>query len=129
MARKFKLEIDTPHGIFTRSATRPYMFAVVRTSARAAKDFANFNAADPTTEEGKRTIRWGKQGVSGRWIKDRGFAVTWHSDERTARNAARKPYMWDVSGCGPAEIYEVFEQDTSGPTDDGQAPRDEWSSL
>lgn len=101
MATKFKLKITTPHGEFTRTATRPYMFAVVRTSDRAERELATYQA-----ETDPQRLRWMRGGVGGRWIKDRGFAVTWHSDERTARNAAAKPYMWD-SKCGPAEIYPV----------------------
>ena len=96
MATKFKLKITTPHGEFTRVATRPYMFAVVRTSPRAMEAY-----------EGRGTRIRSACGVTQRWIKDRGFAVTWHSTEQAARGAAARPYMWDAKLCGAGTIYPV----------------------
>ena len=92
MAIKFKLKIATPHGEFTRTATRPYMFAVVRNSPRAQ---ATYN---------ERGTARRPSGVHARWIKDRGFAVTWHSTEQAARKAATSPYMWD----GSLDVVGVF---------------------
>jgi hypothetical protein len=94
----FNLKISTPHGDFTRKATKPYTHAVVRTSERAMESHIAISAgrANFTT------------GVQGRWHKDRGFAVTWHGSEQAARVAASKPYGWDRE-TGPAEVYEVTE--------------------
>jgi hypothetical protein len=55
----------------------------------------------------ERQLQITKTGVSARWVKDRGFAVTWHTSECLATSAASKPYLWDAKGCGPAEIYQV----------------------
>jgi hypothetical protein len=94
MATKFKLKITTPHGEFTRTATKAYTHAVVRTSERAHHAYEDIKG-------GKKT-----SGVQARWHKDRGFAVTWHGSEGAARAAASKPYMWDRA-TGPAEVYAV----------------------
>lgn len=91
---KFNLKITTPHGEFTRKATRAYTHAVVRLSPRAQEAFDNRGSA----------TRWTKSGVTGRWIKDRGYAVTWHSSEANAHKAAAAPYMWD----GSVEVVGVF---------------------
>ena len=86
------LKISTPHGEFTRSTASVYTHAVVRSCPRSAEEFEYFKAlTDP------REIRGAKQGVSGRWIKDRGYAVTWHKSEAAAQNAASGNYMWDHS--------------------------------
>jgi hypothetical protein len=83
----FNLKISTPHGEFTRKATRAYTHAVVRSCPRALEAFQNHTA------KGCKTYG----GVQGRWAKDRGFAVTWHGSEQAARNAAAGNYDWDHS--------------------------------
>jgi len=103
MATKFKLSISTPHGEFTRVSTTPYTHAVVRTCPRAAKSYELSKTAVPGSYEARNL----KSGVDARWVKDRGFAVTWHGSEAAARNAASKPYVWD-SATGPAEIFPVI---------------------
>jgi hypothetical protein len=88
----FNLKVSTPHGEFTRKATKAYTHVVVRKSERAMKSFN-----EPV---------WDSSGVQQRWQKDRGFAVTWHGSEGAARAAASKPYVWD-SKTGPAEVFAV----------------------
>lgn len=85
---KTKLTAVTPVGTFTRETFTPYTHIVVWRSERAAKAL---------TED-----RTG--GVAGRWAKDNGFGVTWHSSERAANNAAGGVYKWD----GRAELVGVF---------------------
>jgi len=93
MATKFNLKIETPVGTFTRKATRQYTHAVVHQSPRAMTEFLAMTSPDATEDQ----KRWAKSGVTGRWVKDRGYAVTWHSTEAAARKAAAAPYGWDGS--------------------------------
>jgi hypothetical protein len=44
-------------------------------------------------------------GVDARWIKDRGFAVTYHTSMRSAANAAKQKYNWDWK----AEVIGIYE--------------------
>ena len=91
MTTKRSLKITTPHGEFNRKTNTAYTHAVVRESIRAQQALTQTYTS----------------GVHGRWIKDRGFAVTWHGSEQAARNAAAKPYLWDattaVLGIFPVE--------------------------
>lgn len=80
-----KLSVETPHGVFTRTTTTPYTHVVVRSCERSQKVY---------DERGPKLY---SNGVTGRWIKDRGYAVTWHKSERAARDAAAKPYVWAAS--------------------------------
>lgn len=102
MATKFNLKIVTPHGEFTRKSTTAYTHAVVRTSQRAADCLAAYER----NKHDAAKVRYYKDGVQARWVKDRGFAVTWHGSEAAARNAASKPYLWDKE-TGLATVYEV----------------------
>lgn len=91
---KQTFKINTPQGEFTRtSSTLLYTHAVVRLSSRTREAFEN----------PRYTV-----GVHGRWIKDRGFAVTWHGSEQAARKAAATPYGYDhsatVLGIYPVEV-------------------------
>lgn len=81
------LIIKTPHGEFTRTTGTAYTHAVVRSCPRAMEAF------EASQNDPENTRRW-KGGVTGRWAKDRGFAVTWHKSEASARSAASKPYGW-----------------------------------
>ena len=75
--------------------------------ALAATLFASgASAQSASTDEGKRIIRWAKNGVDARWVKDRGFAVTWHGSEGAARKAAAAPYGWDRS-TGVVGVFPV----------------------
>jgi hypothetical protein len=93
MATKFNLKVSTPVGEFTRKATKPYSHVVVRVSPRA-KEFVETYAA-----RGRKP-----SGVDARWVKDRGYATTWHNTEAAARKAAAAPYVWD----GSVEVVGVF---------------------
>ena len=99
---KLNLKITTAHGTFTRSTATAYTHAVVRSSERAYGTYLPIANGTATPDQ----LRWAKSGVTARWIKDRGYAVTWHGSEQAARNAAAKPYFWD-SKTGPATIYPV----------------------
>src|SRR6185295_9082204 len=61
------LIVSTPVGPFNRKTDSRYTFVNVWASPRAAAV-----AASPNPYRG---------GVDGRWVKDRGFAVTWHGSE------------------------------------------------
>lgn len=95
MATKQTLKVVTAVGEFTRTTNTAYQFAVVRNSPRA-KDY--FDRVESGAAKADKT------GVTGRWLKDRGFAVTWHGSEAAARSAAAKPYDWDSK----AELIGVF---------------------
>jgi len=75
------LIVSTPVGPFNRKTDSRYTFVNVWASPRAAAV-----AASPNPYRG---------GVDGRWVKDRGFAVTWHGSEANARKAAAGGYQWD----------------------------------
>lgn len=91
---KTTLKVTTPVGEFTRATATAYTHAVVRKSPRAMGVFERAQAGGDVY----------KGGVQGRWIKDRGFAVTWHGSERAAKNAAAADYTWD----GQTEVVGVF---------------------
>lgn len=84
---KLSLQAVTPVGTFTRATDTPYTRIVVWRSERAAKALADNRTG----------------GVAGRWAKDLGYGVTWHSSERTAQNASAS-YKWD----GAATLVGVF---------------------
>ena len=100
---KLNLKITTAHGTFTRSTATAYTHAVVRSSRRANDCYLPIANGTATPDQ----LSWAKSGVTARWIKDRGYAVTWHGSEQAARNAAAKPYFWDattvVLGTFPVE--------------------------
>lgn len=105
MAKKHTLKINAgDHGEFTRTTASNYTHAVVRTSERAMNNYRPI--ADGTATE--REILWAKSGVTARWVKDRGYAVTWHGSKRAAEAAASKPYFWDnkttLVGIFPVEV-------------------------
>jgi len=81
MTIKRTLKITTPYGEFNRKTDTAYTHAVVRDCPRAHEALTDVRVF----------------GVSRRWKKDRGFAVTWHGSEQAARNAAAKDYMWGAS--------------------------------
>jgi hypothetical protein len=76
----------TPVGEFTRKTDSVYTYVNVWASPRAK---AAFDSA------AERTYR--PCGVDARWIKDRGYGVTWHYTEAAARAAAssKRGYQWD----------------------------------
>jgi methylmalonyl-CoA mutase cobalamin-binding subunit len=89
------IKVITPVGEFTRKTSTDYTHAVVRKSERARGVYEKFL----TTGEKSGS------GVDARWIKDRGFAVTYHTSERAARNAANQKYGWDSK----AEVIGIYE--------------------
>ncbi len=100
MTAKQTLMITTPVGAFTRMTNSPYTHAVVRTSPRAAEVFAEFEAGRVKD----------RSGVDGRWVKDRGYAVTWHMSEAAAKRAAEKGYTWDLH----TTVVGVYAVDAGG---------------
>jgi hypothetical protein len=91
---KKTLKATTPAGEFSRETATAYAFVVVRKSPRAAAFVESANS-------GAQVYRGG---VNGRWLKDRGYAVTWHGSEKAAKAAAGKPYDWDSK----TELVGVF---------------------
>lgn len=89
------LKITSPVGTFTRKTATNYTHAVVWNSPRAADTLARSEAGEDLS-----------YGVNARWIKDRGYATTWHSSERTARAAAASPYKWDCKAT-PVGVFQV----------------------
>jgi hypothetical protein len=77
------LTVNTPHGSFNRATNTPYTHIVVYSSPRADRAFQN--------------AKGGECGVDARWIKDRGFGVTWHSSLKSAMAAERSGYKWDAN--------------------------------
>ena len=88
------LTINTPVGTFTRKTNANYTHIVVRNSPRAMQ----------VLEESKTQKM--VCSVEKRWVKDHGYAVTYHTSYRAAVNAAKSPYFWD-SKVTVAGIYEV----------------------
>lgn len=89
-----KLIIKTPHGDFTRTSNSPYQWAIVRRSPRAAAIFAKAEAGDTS-------VLWGSY---ARWVKDRGYIVTWHGSQDAAAKAASTPCRADLR----AEVVGIF---------------------
>jgi hypothetical protein len=89
------IKVTTPVGEFTRSTKSNYTHAVVRKCDRAQAVYEKF-----LTSGGKSVL-----GTDARWIKDRGFAVTYHTSERSAANAAKQKYFWDYS----AQVIGIYE--------------------
>ena len=87
------LTINTPVGTFTRKTNTNYTHIVVRNSPRAMQ----------VLEESKTQKM--VCSVEKRWVKDHGYAVTYHTSYRAAVNAAKSPYVWDKTTV--AGIYEV----------------------
>lgn len=94
----FHCIVTTPTaGEFTRDSTKAYTHAVVRTSPRALRTFERYGGSTK-----------GTSGVDSRWVKDRGFVVTYHGSEAAAKNAASEPYDYDskttVVGVFPVTV-------------------------
>jgi hypothetical protein len=90
------IKVTTPVGEFTRSTKSDYTHVVVRKSDRAQSVYDKF----VTTGEKSGS------GVDARWVKDRGFVVTYHTSLRSAANAAKQKYFYD-SKSQVIGIYEV----------------------
>jgi hypothetical protein len=89
-------KVITPVGEFTRKTNSRYTHVVVRQSKRAHAVYENFLVT------GKRSVL----STENLWIKNRGFALTYHSSQQSAWNAAKQKYDWDSSAT-VVGIYEV----------------------
>jgi hypothetical protein len=96
------LKAVTPQGEFTRGTATPYSHAVVRHSPRAQGLYQKVQAGDADG------INSAKSGAQARWVKDRGFVVSWHTTEKSALSAAASTYGYDpdttVLGIYPVTI-------------------------
>jgi hypothetical protein len=91
-----KLLANTPVGIFERTTNTTYQYVVVRTSPRAKEAYClyhnnNYRSSFATDK---------------RWVKDHGFAVTWHGSKQSADKSALGSYSWDKSAT-LVGVYEV----------------------
>ena len=91
---KMLLTANTPVGKFTRNTNSDYKAIVVWSSPRAKECF----------EKAKQTGQMPRYGVDTKWVKDNGFAVTWHSSKQLAEKAT-KQYSYDSQ----AVLIGVFE--------------------
>lgn len=89
-----KLTVNTTVGIFSRETKTQYKAVVVWSSPRAKACF----------DKAQETGIFPKYGVDTRWVKDNGFALTWHGSKESALKAT-KQYMWDNN----ATVVGVFE--------------------
>jgi len=80
-----KLIANTPVGIFKRTTDTAYQYVVVRTSPRAKETLDLFLQCG----------NWPSLATDKRWIRDNGFAVTWHSSKQAADKSASGSYSWD----------------------------------
>jgi hypothetical protein len=88
---KMLLTINTPVGTFTRNTNSAYKAVVVWNSPRAKQSF-------------EKNVGKKNSGVDARWVKDNGFAVTWHGSKESALKAT-KQYLYDAN----ATVVGVFE--------------------
>lgn len=112
---KNTLKVETSAGEFTRKTDTPYTHVVVRVSPRAAASLAAFGAGN---------YRGKLSGVDARWVKDRGYAVTWHNSEAAARAAAEKPYVWDRE-TSLVGVFEVAAAPAAADNLSGWVPEDD----
>jgi len=75
----------TSVGQFTRNTNLNYKYIVVRNSPRAKEAYCLYH-----NNNYRSSLATDK-----RWVKDNGFAVTWHESLESATNSASKPYSWD----------------------------------
>ena len=87
--------VNTPVGEFSRKTNSSYTHVVVRKSKNAQMVYERFLST------GERSVL----NTNNRWIKDRGFAVSYHYSLVAALNASEKEYRWDRS----AEVIGVYE--------------------
>jgi hypothetical protein len=87
---------NTPVGTFKRVTENSYEYIVVRTSPRAKESFDLFQ------QHGK----WSSLVTEQRWIRDNGYAVTWHKSLESAKKSALGSYSWDKSAT-LVGVYEV----------------------
>ena len=93
-----KLIANTPVGQFSRTTNTSYQYVVVRNSKRAKESLEFF----------QQTNKLSSLATEQRWIKDNGFAVTWHGSKQSADKSALGSYSWDKSAT-LVGVYEVQE--------------------
>lgn len=86
------LTVETTVGTFTRNTNSDYKAVVVWNCPRAKSYFEKFAGQKNNT------------GVGARWVKDNGFAVTWHGSKAAALKAT-KQYQYDANST----LVGVFE--------------------
>jgi hypothetical protein len=80
-----KLLAKTSVGQFSRTTNSNYKYVVVRNSERAKESFDKYQI----------TKSLPSLSTDRRWIKDNGFAVTWHGSLQSAEKSALGFYSWD----------------------------------
>ena len=100
MSKKI-LKAQTTVGEFTRSTSSDYTHIVVWNSPRVARFVNLVKSGD------ERAIRKSKDGNAARWLKDRGFGVTWHGSVAAAQKAVAGRFSWDKTEATLVGIYEV----------------------
>lgn len=87
---------NTPVGTFKRVTDNSYQYIVVRISNRAKEAYNLF----------KEKNYWPSLVTEQRWIRDNGYAVTWHKSLESAKKSALGSYSWDKSAT-LVGVYEV----------------------
>ena len=87
---------NTPVGEFSRKTNTDYKFVVIWNCPRAKETYDKYliTGVKPTLA------------TDTRWIKDKGYAVTWHSTKQSAEKKSSGSYDWDKSST-VLGIYEV----------------------
>jgi hypothetical protein len=88
--------VNTPVGEFSRKTNTDYKFAVIWNCPRAKETYDKYLITSVKPRLATDT----------RWIKDKGYAVTWHSTKQSAEKKASGSYDWDKSST-VLGIYEV----------------------
>jgi hypothetical protein len=91
-----KLIANTPVGIFKRTTDTAYQYVVVRSSPRAKEAFDKFQTMG----------NYPSLATEKRWVRDNGFAVTWHGSKQSADKSALGSYSWDKS-ANLVGVYQV----------------------
>jgi hypothetical protein len=94
------LTVTTPFGVFSRNTDTPYTHAVVSLAVSRTIGFDDNDqpivANWETAEQFRQWLGCAKVGVFGRFAKDNGYVLSYHSSEAAARKAADKgnsPYV------------------------------------
>ena len=86
----------TPLGTFKRVTDNSYQYIVVRKSDRALEAYNLFQERN----------HWPRFVTEQRWIRDNGYAITWHKSLQSAKKSALSSYSWDKSAT-LVGVYEV----------------------
>lgn len=95
MPKKIVLHVNTICGEFTRTTNSPYKFVCVREPLGGAAAFCANNKA--------RAVGGG---VFARYMKDRGFIVSWHMTKAAALKQLAGPTIYYVASA-PVGVYPV----------------------